>query len=142
VRAGADLVIAEILQPQRMARLAEQHALNDSMPGSELVINALLERSSFTDTGLEGYAGAIREIVDWRILQGLFRLAADPAANEQVREDCYGAIEALRARLERPARRGSAHARAAQIEIRRFLERVQSTAPAALETVPPGSPIG
>jgi hypothetical protein len=141
-RAGADIVIAELLQPQRMARMAEQHALDGDYPGSDEVISALIAQSGFGGNAASDYFENIRHVVDWRILDGLFKLASGSSTNEQVREDSYSALENLMSRLERPARKGNAHARAARIEIRRFFERLNIEAAGEPEAVPPGSPIG
>jgi hypothetical protein len=103
---------------------------------------ALLERTRFGVDNGEGYLGAIREVIDWRILQAVITLAGDPAANEMVREDSYGALEALAGRLDRSARRGNVKARSARIEIRRFFEHLADTPRPEPEAIPPGAPIG
>ena len=142
VRAGADLVIRELLQPQRLARLAEQHALNAELPGIPDVTTALLDASWRANRSRDGYLSAVQDEVDWRVLRGLMALAADPSAGDLVRASGTAALVALADELQPRARRGDEIAVAARHEIRRFLDRQPEDEPDAPDTLPPGSPIG
>jgi len=142
VRAGADLVISELLQPQRLARLAEQQALNPGLPGISTVFDALIDVSWGGKTSGDGYLRQIRSETDWRILRGLMTLYADDSAADIVREQALSALISAADGLRSGERRGEAHATAMRREIIRFLERQPAEQPDAPNTVPPGSPIG
>ena len=57
-RAGADLVILEMLQPQRLARLIEQKALDPNQPDTQEVIESVMEASWEATPPREPYLGA------------------------------------------------------------------------------------
>jgi len=141
-RAGADLVIGELLQPQRLARLAEQKALDPGLPGISDVLEALLAVSWEADAPGDGYFGAIQAEVDWQTLRGLMSLSADPSAGEITRESATATLIALASELSSRARRGDPHSSAGRHEILKFLDRQATGEQATPDTVPPGSPIG
>ncbi len=141
-RAGADLVIRELLQPQRLARLAEQHALEPGLPGASRVIEALLEVSWEATAPRDPYLAAIQEEVEWRVLRGLMALSADNTTSDRVRENGVATLVHLSRLLEARARKGDGHAASAEIEIRRFLQRQPAEQTTAPDPAPPGSPIG
>lgn len=141
-RAGADLVISELLEPQRLARLAEQQALDPGLPGISTVFDALFDVSWNAKTQSDGYLRLIRSETEWRILRGLMALYADDSAADIVREKAIAALISIADELRSDERRGEAHAKAVRHEITRFLERQPPEQPAIRNTVPPGSPIG
>lgn len=142
VRAGADLVIKELLQPHRLARMAEQHALNPQLPGVTDVLDALLEVSWNADTPRDSYLEAIQAEVEWRLLRALMALSADQSAGDITRESGTATLISLAARLQSSARKGDAHASAARHEILKFLDRQPADQKAPPDLVPPGAPIG
>jgi hypothetical protein len=142
VRAGADLVIRELLQAQRLTRLAEQHALEPDLPGITDVMDALLEVSWGADTPGDGYLVAIKAEVEWRVLRGLMALSADQTAGDLTRQSGTAALISLADELQSNARKGDARAKAARHEILKFLDRPADGEMAAPDPVPPGSPIG
>jgi hypothetical protein len=142
VRAGADLVIRELLQANRLARLAEQHALDPDLPGISDVMDALLEVSWSADTPRDSYLEAIQAEVEWRLLRGLMALSADQSAGDLTRQSGTAALISLAVILQSNARKGDVHASAARHEILKFLDRQPAAEEAAPDPVPPGSPIG
>jgi hypothetical protein len=142
VRAGADLVIGELLQPQRLARLVEQHALDPDLPGISDVFEALLGVSWEAGMPRDSYGSAIQAEINWRILRGLMILAADQAAGDTTRENATATLISLASELQSIARKGDTHARAVRHEILIFLDRQREGGQAAPIPVPPGSPIG
>jgi hypothetical protein len=142
VRAGADLVIRELLQANRLARLAEQHALDPDLPGISDVMDALLEVSWSADTPRDSYLEAIQAEVEWRLLRGLMALSADQSAGDLTRQSGTAALISLADILQSNARKGDVHASAARHEILKFLDRQPAAEEAAPDPVPPGSPIG
>jgi hypothetical protein len=142
VRAGADLVIRELLQSQRMARLAEQHALDPDLPGVTEVLDALLAVSWGADTPRDGYLKAIKDEVEWRLVRGLMALSADQSAGDSTRESGTAALISLADDLQSRSRKGDAHASAVRHEILKYLDQPPAIEKAAPDSVPPGSPIG
>jgi hypothetical protein len=141
-RAGADLVVRELLQAQRLARLSEQHALDPGLPGIAQVITALLKASWEGARLSDPYLEAIREEVEWRVLRGLMTLSADSTASDRVRERGTATLIYLANLLEKRARKGDSHAVAVEHDIRSFLERRPAEQAPPPDPAPPGSPIG
>jgi len=142
VRAGADLVIEQMLQPQRLARLAEQRAINPDLPGISEVMNALLDVTWHADKPRSLYLEKVKSEVEWRLLRGLMKLSADSTSGDTAREYATAALISLTRELSSKSRRNDAHSAAARLEIQRFLNRQSETESPTLELVPPGSPIG
>jgi hypothetical protein len=141
-RAGANLVIAELLQPQRLARLSEQHALRGELPGMSAVFDALLDISWGADIHREPYLAAIQEEVNWRLLRGLMSLSLDASASDRVRGTTIALLISLSDQLQSKARKGDEHAIAVRQQILRFLDRAEAETQEAPDPAPPGSPIG
>ena len=141
-RAGAEIVVQELLQAQRLARLAEQHALDPELPGVQRIMTALMDVSWEAGTPRDPYQVAIQSEVQWVVLRGLMRLSADQAAGEMIRESGSATLVHLAASLEKKSRKGDAHAAAVALEIHKFFERQVTEQPASPDLVPPGSPIG
>jgi hypothetical protein len=141
---AAGMTFGLLLDPQRAARLVEQHAVDPSLPG----LSQVLERTTsavFTAPEGDGYRRALALTVQRAYVDELMRLAAD-APMPQVRAE---ATDQLRAIRQAAGSRGSldagtrAHYRLVADDIGRFLERPweakdRREPPAA----PPGSPIG
>jgi hypothetical protein len=142
VRAGADLVIRELLQSQRLTRLAEQHALDPDLPGVTEVLDALLAVSWGADTPRDGYLKAIKDEVEWRLVRGLMALSADQSAGDSTRERGTATLISLADDLQSRSRKGDAHASAVRHEILKYLDQPPAIEKAAPDSVPPGSPIG
>lgn len=141
-RAGAQLVITELLQAQRLSRLAEQNALAPQLPAAKDVINLLLKASWSDKAPADPYLAAIQYEVNWLVLRGLMNLAADGTATDTVRAVATGALAKLSTRLGGKSYRDDAQARTARIEIQRFLNRDLPAGQEVPVKAPPGSPIG
>jgi hypothetical protein len=141
-RAGADLVIRELLQPQRLARMDDQHALNPEYPEAAEVIDALLQASWRAKTSTDGYLAAIQAEVEWSVLQGLMKLSGERSSGDVTRAAGTSALIFLGRTLEKRSMKGDAQAAAAAHEIRKFLDRQATDAPVRADPAPPGSPIG
>jgi hypothetical protein len=141
-RAGADLVIAELLQPQRLARLAEQHALNPELPGTEAVFESLLKVSLDAERPKDSYLQAIQMEVQWRLVRGLMALSSDPSAGDATRGLGTAALIGIAGDLLPATRKGKVQANAMRHEIRKFLDAQSAGEKSVKEPVPPGSPIG
>jgi hypothetical protein len=142
---AADMTFELLLDPERAARLVEQHALDPALPS----LSDVLEQTSaavFATPAGDGYQRAIARAVQRSMVDRLMDLAAD-AGMPQVRAEASQRLRALRD-LAR-TRSGSAdageraHAALLADDLGRFLdrrweprERRQPLSP------PPGSPIG
>ncbi|MGD8328008.1 MAG: zinc-dependent metalloprotease [Acidobacteriota bacterium] len=141
---ASDLTMSELLDAQRAARLVQQHALDESLPGLEEVIERMID-ATFGVTPANGYQAEISRAVERVVTDHLMSLAAG-AAMSQVRAVSTQALVALHDTLESAT--GLSDADAAHYallvrDIERFLSRpgdvyVQATIPNA----PPGEPIG
>jgi hypothetical protein len=143
---AADLVVSNLLEPARAARLVEQHALDASLPGLSDVIDRLL-RASAQDQAATPYEAEIARAVQHVVIDNLIGLA-DRAPMPQVRAL---ATFKLRQRMQAwsPSRTLAADAPQAAMsqylsdEIRRFLERPASPVQRpSMPEAPPGAPIG
>jgi hypothetical protein len=141
-RAGADLVLAELLQPQRLTRLAEQHALDPSQPDPQDLLARLVDRSWLARNTSDQYLNAIQTEVGWLLLRHLMALASDSSTVDSTRALGLGQLLELENELRGKSRKGDAQAIAAQQQIRQFLDRQSAEPGAPANPAPPGSPIG
>jgi hypothetical protein len=142
---AADLVAALLFDPERAARLVQQHALDPAQPGLETVIDRTLE-ALFGPDPADGYQAEIGRAVQRVATERLMGLAAE-AGLPQARAIAVLKLDELRQRLAAvPATSPvatRAHRRLLAADIRRFLDR--SFDPAKLPRPPvnpPGMPIG
>lgn len=141
-RAGAELVVGELLQPQRLSRLAEQHALDPGLPGAGQVIDALLDASWLASRDDDSYRRAIQDEVNWIVLRRLMAIGNDASASDTIRARATARLMALADQLGARAFRDDENASVARQRIRRFLDSQEPAPPEAPNAVPPGSPIG
>jgi hypothetical protein len=145
--AAADLVVQLVFNPERAARLVQQHALDPSAPGLAEVIDSVLAAGQ-PESG-DPYQAAIGRAVQRVVIERLMGLAQG-ARNPEARAIALMKLRAFAAQLPAPAAaqlagaaEGTAHALALGDDIRRFLERPWD--PQALPrpfAPPPGMPIG
>jgi len=140
---AASHTISNILDPERAARIVEQHALDPSLPGLEEVLDGLF-KASFGAPVRSSYEAEIRRAVERVVVEQVMALAS-VAEMPQVRAV---ATERLRRRGYQPVglvgdEAEIAHRSLLSRDIRRFLERPWETfkQPPAPQ-VPPGAPIG
>lgn len=131
-----------LLEPSRAARLQQT-----GTPGFGAVPEALINASwrSKQARGLSGVSGAIQRQTNLQVLYALFRLAFNPAADNDVRAISLAAINTLDTWLSRQSPKSdvlNAHFRFAQFEIDRLLGDPAEIGVLIPVTVPPGSPIG
>ncbi len=141
-RAGADLVLAELLQPQRLTRLAEQHALDPAQPDPRDLLASLVDHSWLARNTSDEYLNAIQTEVGWLLLRHLMALAGDNSTVESTRALGLAQLARLEDDLGSKARKGDAQAIAARQQIRAFLEQQTAMPAAPANPTPPGSPIG
>lgn len=137
---AADLTVRLILNPERAARLIQQHALDPKIDGLSEVIGRLVG-ATWDASPLPGMRGEVQRTVNGVVLYHLMALAADASAAEPVRAIAFSKLTALRASL------GGRHTKDAMAElaiarIRKFeLDPKEVTVAKPVEA-PPGQPIG
>ena len=138
----ADLAFANLLQPQRAARLVEFHARDAANPGLDEVLTALYEKT-FAPPSEEARAAAIQAALRRGFVDHLMTLAGDASASHQVRDRATEmllmiSVEIGRGQLSQDSTNSSIRG-----DISRFLNRPDptNTRPAPIPT-PPGDPIG
>ena len=140
---AADHTLAQLLEPERAARLVEQKALDPSLPGLDDVLDRLLASTSQVATG-SSYEAEIARAVERVVAERLMGLCTN-ARMSQVRALATEALErrAQAAEAASAARLGAAHERLLAQDIRRFLTRPAATATTlGSPAIPPGPPIG
>ncbi len=142
--AAADLVVQLLLNPQRAARLIQQHALDPRQPSLDRVLDRLIA-AAFDSPVPNDYEAEIGRVVQRVVADRLMGLAA-AAPMAQVRAVARQKLDQLRARSVSPGSVSAANRAARALlaaDIRQFLERPydpsRATAP---PDAPPGSPIG
>lgn len=145
--AVADIVAQLVLNPERAARLVQQHALDPGQPGLSEVIDSVLTvgKPEPEDSYQVGIARAVQRVVVERLMwlaQTARSAEAKAIATMKLRAFLAGLPEVSTAQLAGAAE-GTAHVMLLAADIRRFLERPWD--PQALPrpfTPPPGMPIG
>ena len=143
--AAADLTFALIFHPERAARLVQQHALDDKLPGLAAVIARVLEVTWRAEPG-KGYDAELHRSVDTAALNHLIALAANPAAAPQARAISQLELRQLKSWID-AGHEGRdddqiAHLTMGAALIGRFLGTPKEFEPASQPVVPPGQPIG
>jgi hypothetical protein len=141
-RAAADLVLSELLQPQRLARMAEQHALDPDQPDPNRMLSDLVAQSWKAKPPADSYQAAIAVEVNWQVLRHLMELAGPVTPSDSTRALGLAQLVSLADDLESQAKRGNPQAAAAVHEINAFLEGKSTGLPELPPPAPPGSPIG
>lgn len=133
------MTLKVLLEPSRAARLQQT-----GTPGFGRVPEALIN-ASWRSKQARGMSGAIQRQTNLQVLYALFRLAFNPAADNDVRAISLAAINTLDTWLSRQSPKSDvldAHFRFAQFEIDRLLGDPAEVGVLIPVTVPPGSPIG
>jgi hypothetical protein len=142
---AATHTFSSIFEPERAARLVEQHAVDPSLPGLGEVIDQV--GAALVDAAPAGpYEAEIARAVQRVAAEHLMGLAAS-AGMPQVRAIATSKLEDARRRLlnvvnASPDESTGAHAALLARDIARFLENPDAFKRPALIAVPPGAPIG
>ncbi len=142
---AADLTLSQLLDPERAARLVEQKALDEVLPGLDDVLERLLDVTwGKAAATLSSYEAEIARAVERVVAERLMGLAGG-ARMPQVRALASHALQTI-ARTPASTSAGpleAAHDALLAQDIRRFLERPAATlASPAIPAAPPGPPIG
>lgn len=145
---AANFALSGLLQPQRAARLAEQHARNPAQPGLRKVIDDITKRLFDAPRQEAPRRSAIRRATQSAFIARLLALATNQRAADQTIAVVDDALADLRQRLDSLQLNTDLDARAHTLrliaEITRHLERPRTPAPspAGPAAPPPGQPIG
>jgi hypothetical protein len=146
---AADLVIGQLLDAPRAARLVTQRALDPTLPGLETVIDRLRDATSRKQARTP-YEREISRAMEHVLVENLISLAGS-ASMPQVRAIATYKLKALMSdfnnrgvTIDAPdAEVQSASARYLSDEIKRYLERpAQPAQRMSVPDAPPGAPIG
>ena len=140
---ASDLVISNVFNSERAARVVEQNALDPTVPGLHDVLDAVID-GTFRAAAADGYEREIKRAVERVVVENLIGLATN-AGMPQVR-----AIAAQRlTRLASESGRANlnqldaAHYALLSKDIERALNRPAAPyAPPGIPAIPPGAPIG
>jgi len=146
--AAAQHVVASIFGPDRAARMVEQHALDDSLPGLLEVLDHSLQTVLTMDSE-DGYEQEIIRAVQRVVVDQVMSLAAN-APMPQVRAIAASGLAAVSTRIaarigqaDETIRRDQAHFASLKRDIERFLTRPAAACPQGRQlAAPPGAPIG
>jgi hypothetical protein len=141
--AAADMTLSLLLDPERAARLVEQHALDASLPGLIAVL-ARINTAVFNGRPADAYHAEITRAVQRVYVDELMNLAAR-ATMPQVRAIASYSLQRMAAELKGATGDDAslAHAYMMSTDITRFLDRpMPPITPSRPATLPPGQPIG
>ena len=144
-RAAAESTLSLLLHPERAARLIQQRALDDTLPGLEQVI-AQLREATFGAQPVGAYEAEIGRAVERAFVDQLIGLAGG-APMAQVRALVSYQLEEIAVVAAEDSARANpadrAHYLALASDISRFLQRPYAPIPTpSAPDMPPGSPIG
>ena len=136
---AADMTVGVLLNEARAARLVEQHALDETQPGLEWVLDQLVSATFNPQTG-DPYEAEISRAVQRVVVERLTTLAAG-AEMSQVRAIATKALRDRRQSLMNGT--AAAHEQLLAADIQRFLDRPAPPATRSeIPSAPPGAPIG
>jgi hypothetical protein len=133
---AADFILAVLLLPERVNRLVEYHARDASEPTVDEVIDAAMKSAS-SDNSNTGLAGIVSTAVKARIVEALFRLAADPTTSFAARSQVIAKLHAIA--QSQPTDSSGDEIKRRIVAFERDPEKFK---PLEIMPVPPGSPIG
>lgn len=136
--AAANLAVAFILDPQRAARLVEQHARQSTVAGLDAVIDKLIS-ATWKAPRAAGLASEVQNVVESVVVYHLMDLAKNDAAPAKVRAIASQKLEQLRVSL---IRNPGAHSQYHAVQIKQFQQSPKKFTMPKPADAPPGQPIG
>lgn len=141
---AADFAIADLLAPERAARLIDQHRRDPALPGLEEVIEKIVARSF--SGGATPRLAEIRRTVETVAVRRLIGLAGNPSATSGVRARAEAALANLARRPVSGSEAVEERVHFAHLvrEIERFFRRAEALDRPGdpVPEIPPGQPIG
>ena len=144
--ASAKQSIGLLLNGKRLARLQQQAALDNNIPGVNGVVKQLLAATVQAEA-TAGLASLVQQRVNQQVVDHLLLLWLDKALVPEVRADIYAALVRLQAWLTDKAKAGSdkplfAHYQLLAQQITFGLSKGKQVVMSSTIKMPPGSPIG
>ena len=136
--AAANHTVSFILDPQRAARLVEQHARQANVAGLDAVIDRLIA-ATWRAPRATGLAAEVQKVVEDVVVYHLMSLEKNESAPAQVRAIVSQKLEHLRASL---AGKADAHSQYEAARIKQFQQSPKEFAMPKPAEPPPGQPIG
>ena len=142
----ANMVFAELTNPQRAQRLIEYHGRDSNQPGFNKVLDELVS-ATWEKSVEKGYAGEIQKVVENALLLNLMQLALNENATPEVRALTWQKILEINGIANSKIRLFSnaglaAHYHYAIHQIELFNTNPEKLKPIKLEMPPQGAPIG
>ncbi|AVP97674.1 hypothetical protein C7S18_10890 [Ahniella affigens] len=138
-RVATAVVLQFALDPQRLNRMAWQHAADSASPGPELVFDQLI-RESWLERHAKGTDRALQTTRNWTCLDGALQVLQSGLLHAEVAATWRQQLRQLTETLEQMGRQ-DADASAAASLIRRYLDDPTRVPLRALPRIPPGAPI-
>ena len=143
---AADLTLAVLLPPERLARMSDFHRRDPAQPGVGELLEALVAKV-FGSAPASARLQEVARTIQAASVRRLVLAAASPVQTPAVRAELESVLRSLAQRLERDSRTGEPEARALRAmlagDLTRALARTASGAPpGAPLDIPPGPPIG
>lgn len=144
---AVDLTLAELLQPNRCARLVQQHSFDQRFMSLDYLLDRLLDATWRGESSSDSYRDELVRVVQRAVVRRLVALAGDSKASPAVGAVVSLRLSQLAEELSGRAISGPpiaiAHRDAIVREIDRFLSREAGPVEATEGlSPPPGSPIG
>lgn len=138
---ATDMVLAGLLQPERLARMEDFHRRHPDLPGVAELVDRMVATVFDGGEGFEPRLAALRQLVQRHTARALMAVGSDPRTPDAVRVRLYDALQELGDRLsDAPDANGRFIARQIERHEERPAEPWVPSAGAA--PAPPGSPIG
>ena len=146
---AAEMTLADLLPPERLARLVDFHRRDTSFPGVEEVLDALVRRVFAGPAPAAARLREVRRTVQAATARALIAAAAQPAQTPAVRAALVATLRRLEGRVSAgPGAEAADRALSAALagDLQRWLARPAAAAPAMVQAgapePPPGPPIG
>jgi hypothetical protein len=138
------MVIGNLMDPRRMARLAAFRARDSDLPSPEEVIARVTERT--WDTYTDPQHLALRRVIQRVLVDALIDVAGSETASVETRAAAEWGLRRILERVQGQEPRlpeDAAHQLLVWADVERFLSRRDdATARSEPEALPPGTPIG
>ena len=140
-KAGVNAALDLLFNGQRLARVVEQNARGKS----GLTVGEVFDAALPTAKTQDEYAAELARMVETQCVQHLFRVAADPDAQQQVNAEAWREINKLAGEFKPSAGLSDAeyaHRQYLLWQIEKFRTNPKEYQPAKPAKIPDGSPIG
>jgi hypothetical protein len=144
---AAELVLIELLQPQRAARMIDFHRRDENLPSFTELLEAVSEKAFKTDRKQTGRQAEIQRVIQEVTIRGYVELAEDPSTPALVRSQVDWHLERLLSLARKQKGRTDEDKALRALLMREVTQhfdrpRPQNEPASGPADPPPGSPIG